>query len=426
MKRAQQKLTKTIAVEAVAGTNDYVLWDSEVVGFGLRVWPTGKKTFIYKFRSHTNRQRKMTIGAFPAVSVDQARRRARELAADIMKGVDPQQKKDTERRYLSVADLGKRYLSEYAELHKKHSSAMRDENLMRMHILPFLGSMKVAEVTNDDVYRLHHRVSVGGVKIHQSKRKNYNGKVTKPQPITANRVIALLSTMMNLAEQWGLRPQNSNPCKHIKRNKENKRERYLVPNELAAVSDAMQRMVSEGRLDETIEKAIKLLMFTGCRVSEVLNLRWDEVDFEHSRLNLKVSKTGAKSIPIGAPALQIIASIAPTPGNDFVFVGRKEGAALAFIRRAWRRICAEAKLEGVRLHDLRHTYASFGVSANMSLPVIGKLLGHTQAATTQRYAHLMDDPLRTAADQIASSLEVALNGTPANRDQIVNYPPRQS
>ncbi len=408
MRQAQQKLTKTIVVEAAAGAKDYMLWDSELAGFGLRVWPSGKKTFIYKYRSNTNRQRKMTIGAFPAISVDQARRRARELAADIIKGIDPQQKKDTERRYLSVADLGKRYLSDYAAIHKKPSSVMRDENLMRMHVLPFMGSMKVAEVTNDDVYRLHQRVTVGGVKIHQAKRKDYNGKPTKPQPITANRVIALLSKMMNLAEQWGLRSQNTNPCKHIKRNKENKRERYLTPNELATVSSAMRNMVAEGRLDKTIEQSILLLIFTGCRVSEILNLRWDEVDFDNARLNFKDSKTGAKSIPIGAPALQIIADIKPTPDNDFVFVGRKEGASLTFIRKAWQRICTETGLKDVRLHDLRHTFASFGVSANMSLPIIGKLLGHTQAVTTQRYAHMMDDPQRAAADRITAHLAIAM------------------
>lgn len=409
MKHAQQKLTKTIAVEAAAGAKDYMLWDSEVVGFGLRVWPSGKKTFVYKYRSNTNRQRKMTIGMFPAVSVDQARRRARELAADVIKGKDPQQKKDAERRYLSVTDLGKRYLSDYAAIHKKPSSAMRDENLMRMHILPFMGKMKVAEVTNDDVYRLHQRVTIGGVKMHQAKRKDYNGKLTKPQPITANRVIALLSKMMNLAEQWGLRPQNSNPCRHIKRNKENKRERYLTPNELATVSSAMRNMVAEGRLDKVIEQAILLLIFTGCRVSEILHLRWDEVDFGNARLNFKDSKTGAKSIPIGAPALQIIADIMPVPGNDFVFVGRKEGASLVFIRKAWKRICDEAGLTEVRLHDLRHTFASFGVSANMSLHIVGKLLGHTQAVTTQRYAHLDDDPLRTAANQVSNMLSEALH-----------------
>ncbi len=411
MKRAHQKLVKTIVAEAVAGISDYVLWDSDVAGFGIRVWPTGKKTFIYKYRSNTNRQRKLTIGAFPAISVDQARRRSRELAADIVQGIDPQQKKDEERRFLSVTDLGKRYLSDYAAIHKKPSSAMRDENLLRMHVLPFLGSMKVAEVTNADAHKLHQRVTVGGVKIHQSKRKNYNGKVTRSQPITANRVIALVSKMMNLAEQWGLRPQNSNPCRHLKRNKENKRERYLVSNELAAVSNAMQKMVADGRLDETVEKAIKLLMFTGCRVSEVLNLQWEEVDFDNSRLNFKDSKTGAKTIPIGAPALQIIGSIEQTPGNAFVFVGRKEGAALTFIRKAWQRICEEANLEGVRLHDLRHTFASFGVSANMSLPVIGKLLGHTQAVTTQRYAHMMDNPLRAAADQITGAIDSAMNNS---------------
>ncbi len=224
--------------------------------------------------------------------------------------------------------------------------------------------MKVATVTRADVTRLHYAM--------------------RQTPGAANRALALLSKMFNLAEKWSLRPDGSNPCRHVEKNAERKIERFLSPEEFACLGDVLVEAERTQTVLPSALAAIRLLAFTGCRLSEVLTLRWDWVDWERGCLRLPDSKTGQKTLYLGAPALDVLSRIERQPDNPFVITGRNPNTHLVNLRKPWHRIRKKAGLDGVRIHDLRHSFASFGAGAGLSLPMIGKLLGHTQAQTTAR------------------------------------------
>jgi integrase len=358
----------------------------------LRVTANGQKTYIFKYRVGGGRAaaiRKPTIGKHGEITPDEARKIALSWAAKARAGEDPSGERQERRKELTVAELATRYLEQHASVRKKPRSVEEDEGNLNRHILPALGKLKISDVTRKYVTTLHHAM--------------------KDKPTTANRIIALLSKMFNLAEAWGLRPDNSNPCRHVQKYKETKRKRYLSEAELARIGEALeQELATHGNTSAV--NAIRLLILTGCRYSEILTLTWEEVDLEHRCLRLKDSKTGAKTVPLNAHALALLASIERRENNPYVIVGSKEGAHLVNLPKVWRRVSKAASLEDVRLHDLRHTYASVGVAGGFSLPVIGALLGHTQAATTQRYAHLADDPLKHATDAIGARIAAAMEG----------------
>jgi integrase len=222
--------------------------------------------------------------------------------------------------------------------------------------------------------------------------------------------------MMNLAEVWRMRPNGSNPCRHIKKYRENKRERYLSEAELARLGEALTEVDQDGTVMPSAVAAIRLLIFTGARLSEILTLRWDYV--EHSYLRLPDSKTGAKVIYLNPPASELLARLPRIVDNPYVIPGNKPGARLVNLQKPWRLIRARAGLEDVRIHDLRHTFASIGAASGLSLPMIGKLLGHTQAATTERYAHLADDPVRAASEAIGQRIDAAMKGEATGADVV--------
>jgi integrase len=219
--------------------------------------------------------------------------------------------------------------------------------------------------------------------------------------------------MMNLAEVWSFRPDGSNPCRHVKRFPEKKRERFLTSAELARLGDALA--AAEKSLTESVAtiSAIRLLILTGCRLSEVLTLKWAFVDFENARLQLPESKTGEKTVYLCAPALEVLNALGPGEPDTWVLPGLRAGTHFKSLHGPWRRIRATAGLGDVRLHDLRHSFASVGAGAGLSLPIIGRMLGHTQAATTQRYAHLAADPVRQATEQVGATIAAAMSGSNA-------------
>ena len=250
-------------------------------------------------------------------------------------------------------------------------------------------------------------------------------------PFQANRVLAVLGSLLSWARRRKLLPETFNPTQHVEKYPEHSRERYLTREELERLGAALRVGETVGfprkvRSDRRAPKddirdivspyaaaAIRLLLFTGARLGEILTLRWDYVDLERQALFLPDSKTGSKVVMLSAPAAAVLAGLERLPNNPFVICGLKEGEALSDLKRPWRNVLEHAGLTGVRLHDLRHTFASYGAAANMGLPVIGKLLGHTQAATTARYAHLADDPLRRASDSIADAISAAMGEKPA-------------
>ncbi|MCC6642740.1 MAG: site-specific integrase [Deltaproteobacteria bacterium] len=389
------KLTKR-AVEAVEPSSERDLWmiDDELPALTLRVKPSGVRTYVLRYRNANGVQRKYAIGRHGVVTAAEARRRAREHLAEIARGADPAETREEKRRALTVADLADRYLREHAATKKKPSSAAGDARNLRLHVVPRLGRRPVAEVTRAEVTRLHHDL--------------------RETPGNANRVLSLLSKAFNLAERWGLRPDGSNPCRNIDRYPERKRERYLTAAELARLGETLREIEAEGSEHPSTVAGVRLLIFTGCRRGEIEGLRRDEVDFERAGLRLADSKTGAKWLPLNAPALEVLASLTKKASdNPYVLTGRTKSEPFQGLGWAWRRIRQRAGLDDVRLHDLRHAFASVGVASGASLYVIGGLLGHRVPATTARYAHLADDPLRAASQAIGARIAAALDGKPA-------------
>lgn len=361
----------------------YVLWDAEIRGFGLRITPKGKKSFVLSYRAGS-RKRLLTLGPYGVLTVQEARARATKEMAAILDGHDPLAQREARGESPTVEQLGQRYLEQHARVKKKKASAKTDEQMLRDYVLPKIGSLRVEDVTTKDIGTVHHA-------LHQ-------------KPYVANRVLSLLSMMFNLSEQWGLRPGGSNPCRPIKKFKEKPRERYLSDEEFRRLSATLNEADEDGSVCPYALAAIRLLILTGCRMREILHLRWSDVDLERKVLLLPDSKTGAKLVYLSEHACEVLRSIPRTLGNPYVIEGQKPKSHRADLKKPWKRICREAELEDLRIHDLRHSFAAVGAGLGLSLPMIGKLLGHSQAATTARYAHLAADPMHEAAERIGSRL----------------------
>lgn len=385
------KLTKT-RVERVRPDpdRDVVVWDAELRCFGLRVKPSGRRTYIVQYRAE-GRSRRMTLGRHGIITAEQARRKARVVLGTVAGGEDPASARDTARASPTMAALAERYLREHAIPHKKPSSVAGDEWLLNKYIVPALGTRRVQNVTRTDVAKLHHDL--------------------RETPYVGNRALALLSKMFSLAEQWGLRPDSSNPCQHVQRFKEAKRERFLSTDELTRLGQILAEADESGTEHPAAVTAIRLLIFTGCRRGEILDLRWEDIDWERGLLRIRDSKTGGRTVPLNTPAMEVLRSIEPGD-SPWVIPGHKQGAHLVNLTKPWERIRVMADLRDVRLHDLRHSFAAAAAGAGQSLPIIGALLGHTQPQTTQRYAHLADDPVRAASEAVGAKLVAAMRGNP--------------
>jgi integrase len=366
-----------------------VIWDTEVKGFGVRAQPGGSKSYIVHYRTETGRGaplRKVTIGKHGSPwTAEAARREARRLLGLVEGGADPAASKVAQREAPTIADVVERFYAEHAQAKRKASTARVYRGLLDRIILPTFGKRKVADITRADVARFHHE--------------------NRAAPYQANLTLAILSKMFSLAELWGLRPDGSNPCRHVEKFRERKRERMLSADELARLGDALARFDGS----PYAVAAVKLLVFTGARLGEVLGLRWEWVDFERGEARLPDSKSGAKTLHLPPPALALLADLPRLEGNPHIIVGYKTGAAMVNLQTPWQAIRGAAELDDVRLHDLRHAFASVAVSSGMGLPIIGKILGHTQAATTARYAHLASDPVKAAAAAVAGKIAAALN-----------------
>lgn len=387
------KLTKRTVDSAKPDPSRFqtLIWDCEIRGFGLRISPGGKKSYILQYRNAQGRSRRTTLGATSRLTAEQARKLARQRLSEVDHGEDPAEASREAREGLTVAGFAERYLERHARPKKKPSSVVLDERLLRLCILPALGSRKLADVTRADVRKMHHK-----------KRKT---------PVQANRALLLLSKMMNLAESWGLRPDGSNPCRGVERFPERPRQRFLSGGEVARLGEALREAEEKGTAHPSGILALRLLLLTGARCGEILSLKWSEVDFKRRYLHLSDSKTGEKSIPLNAPALEVLSNAPRIEGNPYVCSGDRPGSHLVGLPKIWYRIRARAGLEGVRIHDLRHTYAAFGAGGGLSLPLIGSLLGHSQPQTTARYAHLGADPRHEAAERIGGELAANLNGS---------------
>ena len=248
--------------------------------------------------------------------------------------------------------------------------------------------MAVPEITRADVAKFHHDL--------------------RHIPYQANRCLEVVSKMFGLAEMWGLRPDGSNPRKHIRKYPEEKRERFLSAAELRRIGEVLREMESERVELPSAILAARLLILTGCRLGEIMTLKWDYIDFDERALRLPDSKTGKKVVHLGTPAVEYLHHAQRIEGNPWVITGTLTGKPLSDLQPFWQRVRARAGVKDVRIHDLRHTFASTAVASGQGLPMIGKLLGHTQVQTTARYAHLAAEPVKIAADAVATSLREAL------------------
>jgi integrase len=403
------RLTKRI-VDALAPSpaGAVYAWDDQLSGFGVKVLPSGSRRYIVKYRIGSGGrqapQRWLTLGAHGAITCDQARDMAQQALAAVARGEDPQGDRLAGRQAPTVADLWARYEGEQLPL-KKASTAKDDRRRWREIVEPQLGRMPVTAVSRADIDRLHKRL----------RETRYN----------ANRVLSLLLRLFNVAEAWGWRAQGTNPCHHVERFKEESRERYLNADELVRLGTALDELISEESLWPEAAAAIRLLLLTGARLNEILTARWEWVDADRRTIELPDSKTGKKTIFLSTAAVQVLNELKRQrrdPESPFLLPGRSKGKPLNNLAKSWRRVCERAEIRGARLHDLRHTAASVAVARGGSLPIIGRLLGHRNPQTTQRYAHVDVDPALAIADEIGDAIGGALgidggSGGPEANDQ---------
>ncbi len=372
------RLTKR-SVEAIKASGaDKVYWDSELTGFGLRVRRSGRKNYVVQTRV-AGKLRWFTIGPHGPLTPDGARARALEILADAKKGVDPRNAKTERGPVPTVAVLCNRFLNEYVPSHCKPNTQREYTRLATTLIVPALGAMKVSEVQRKDVAELHHDL--------------------RESPYQANRALSLLSKMFSLADIWGWRLDSSNPCRAVRRYKERRRERFLSEEEIVRLGTVLRDAESEM---PSAVAAFRLLLLTGCRLSEIRDLRWEHVKADF--IELPDTKTGGRAVPLGPKARAVLDAIPRDDCNPWVIAGRLPGTHLTDLQRPWRRIRKRAGLEDLRIHDLRHSYASRALALGESLPMIGSLLGHTQIQTTARYAHLARDSIRNAASRVTDSI----------------------
>tara|TARA_R110000868_G_scaffold313316_6_gene574317 strand:- start:9265 stop:10557 length:1293 start_codon:yes stop_codon:yes gene_type:complete len=402
-----------------------VVWDSEVAGFGVRC-QGASKSYILKYRIG-GRQRWLTIGRHGSPwTPEMARKEATQVLGQIVSGSDPAAHKKASREAPTVKEFGKRFLEDYADAKRKPRTAAFYRDILERIVYPKMGSKRLRDVTRADIAKLHTSLA--------------------EHPYQANRVLAVLSKVFNTAEAWGERPDASNPCRHIEKFKETARERFLSPKELAALGDALRifesRWIAAEGINEKIKAAkarnddalaqalkleledigrivtpgtiaaIRLLIFTGARLSEILTLEWAWVDIENGAARLPDSKTGAKTLQLPPPAIEVLNSLAHVKDNPYVIVGAKAKSHMVNLQKPWREIRKVAKLPDVRIHDLRHAFASVAASSGMALPIIGKMLGHSQPQTTARYAHLSNDPLKAAAKTVANRIAADMRAKP--------------
>lgn len=377
-----QKLTKKIVESTLPQKKDLILWDSEVSGFMCKITPAGKKSYFLYYRTQDRRQRRPKIGDHGVMTCEQARDIAQKWLLEVSQGKDPSAEKQDLRVMPTLKELADQYMREHAP-RKKASSRKEDQRLWNQHILPSLGALKVSSIDRSDIAKLHHSF--------------------QHLPTTGNRVLSLLSKALNLAELWGYRPNHSNPCLHVKKYTEQKRERFLSQTEINCLMKALDEEEQQNENPWPL-CAIRLLLLTGCRLNEVLTLKWEEVDLDNQCLRLRDSKTGKKLVYLSTAAIELLKSIPQQEDNPFAICGGKEGRHLINLQKPWKRIRAIVGLDDVRLHDLRHTFASIAASNGLSLPIIGALLGHKQTQTTARYAHLIGQPLIEASEKIGGKI----------------------
>jgi integrase len=410
-----QKLTKR-TVDALAPTNRaYIVYDEDLAGFGCRVMPTGTKSWVVEYRPHGGgrggAKKRITLSKVGPLTAEQARKAAADLLAKVRLGADPAAERDQRRASATVSQLIEAFAAEHVRGKLKASTGKSYEAGLEL-LAKAHGSLKAEALTRAQLATLHAKL--------------------RETPFAANRALAAWSKMFSWAVARGLVPEGHNPARRIERYREERRERFLTPDELARLGAALIEAETVGlpwdvddakptskhlakeerrrtRLVPYVVAAFRLLIFTGARLREILTAKWSQFDRDRGVLFLDDSKTGRKTIYLSGAAMEILAVLPRIYGCPYIVAGANAGSPRSDLKKPWASICRAAGLEGVRIHDLRHSFASVGAGASLGLPIIGKLMGHNQAATTHRYAHLDVDPLRRAVDAIGETLVAAMS-----------------
>lgn len=415
------KITKRTVDALQASSRDLFLWDEELTGFGIKVTPSGRKSYVLQYRVPGLGRRafpkRLVLGEHGALTPEEGRRLARRQLGNVAYGSDPAADRRARRGAATMKELGESYLQD-VKVRRRPRTAEEYSRLWGKHVLPVLGSKSVAEVTAVEVRRLHRG-------LHGT-------------PYLANRVLAMLGAFFGYAIREGIRPSHENPAHGVEFYPEKPRERFLTPQEFRQLGATLTRAELEGlhpapnhrrkpkhghtakhrpkSADKPIPAnpfavaAIRLLALTGCRESEILTLAWDAVDVERGYLRLAETKTGRSTRPLSQAAIAVLDTLPRIEGNPYVLPGTSPGKHLKEIKRLWYAVRYAAKLDGVRLHDLRHSYASVPATSGESLLILKTLLGHKRVATTERYAHLGDDPVKRAAERAAGNIAGWLAG----------------
>ena len=386
----QYKTISNRTVAALAVERDTVFWDRELRGFGVRVYPTGGKLYLAQARgpdgpNGRRKAKRITVGRHPVLGAEDARQRAALIIARIKAGEDPVplplQAKHAGGP--TVADLATRYLEEHVAIRCKPKTQRTTRSVINRHIVPALGKLPLAAVERSHVMALHESLC--------------------ETPAMANMVVATLSHMYTLASDWEMPPEDcDNPCQAIPTNPERKRERFLTDAEFTRLGQVLDDVSGKGsRISAAAVTTIRLLMLTGCRRNEILTLRWEHVDLDKAEMRIVDGKTGSRTVHLSPSAVGVLAALPRVPGNPWVVPGARPGSHMTDIDGAWQSIRARAGLHDVRIHDIRHSFASRALALGEGLPIIGRLLGHRQAETTARYAHLDRDAVRNSAERVA-------------------------
>ncbi|WP_293454487.1 tyrosine-type recombinase/integrase [Phenylobacterium sp.] len=410
MARARVNLTRRIVEGAPAGDAAAFVWDAAVRGFGVRIWPSGQRIYLVQYRVG-GRTRRYRIGPHGAPwTVESARDQARVVLGRVAAGEDPQADRACDRRAITVARLCDLYLAEGLATRKPTSIASARSDIEN-HIKPLLGARRASDIARQDVERLLLDVSAGRTARRRRTCARGLSRVRGGRG-AANSAVRTFSAVLGFAVGRQLRPDN--PAWRVRRFPERKLERFLSPQELGRLGEALAAAEALGVESPYALAAIRLLILTGCRKNEILTARRAWLDAYHRCLRLPDSKTGAKVVYLGAAAMKIVQDLVEVPGNPYLLPGRGGEGPLINLQTPWNRIRKAAGLQDVRIHDLRHSFASLGVANGDSLYVVGALLGHRSAKTTQRYAHLADHPVKAAADRIAQEIALLIGAEMAD------------
>jgi integrase len=380
------KLTKTVVEGAKPRAQRYRLSDSLVPGLTLLVLPSGARTYYLRHRVD-GQQRELKLGTPVELTPDQARDLARAALARVRAGGDPGAERRAAREAPTVEALAARHLQAHAS---RKRSGRNDEILWRRHLLPAFGRVKVAALSRERIREWH---------------------ASHPKPATANRALEVLGVAMGLAEEWGWRPAGSNPARGVKAHRERQRRRYLSAQELAQLRAALQRWEEAGPLAMRwrFAQLVRLLLLTGARLREVMNAQWSEIDWRRQVLLVPAErgKTGASEVQLSDRAIEVLRALeAAANGSRWVIQGDTGEKPLVGYRKPWLALLRDAGIEGLRVHDLRHSFASYALSGGQTLGVVGQLLGHRSAQTTTRYAHLITETAQAAVARVSDDLGV--------------------